>query len=265
MHISTAQAALVQAHTALATVFAKYPLRDDTQGCPCCVSAADHAELRSGNLRRYAFKAMTTWGNEADFKHFLPALLSALTPASDYYPGVIHDGACDLHCFASKLAYAHWQAWPTEEQQAVLDCLRAWWLVCLALLQREFTEFLAGRSAEGWGNSIDPAYQELAASGLLPTAWLQQAWHEALQPAPNQPSADYVKSPAFLLFADWLYHFLYRNETMPAEVSFNPDTRRYLEDGFFQYTVLAPQIAERLSNLLYCLDHSVPPPPSGLE
>lgn len=265
MHLSATQATLTQAHNALATAFAKYSLRGDTDGCPCCVSATDHTELRSGNLRRYAFKAMTTWGNEADFKHFLPALLSALTPVSAYYPGVVHDGACDLHCFANKLDYAHWQDWPTEEQEAVLGCLRAWWLVCLALLQQEFAEFLAGRSAEGWGNSVDPAYQELVASGLLPAAWLQQAWYETLQPAPNQSSADYVKSPAFLLFADWLYQFFYRSETMPAEVIFNPDTRRYLEEGFFQYTDLAPQLAQRLSNLLYYLDHSTPPPTSRLE
>jgi len=144
MNLTEAHNKLAQAHAALAATFAKYPMRG-----PCCVSAADHAELRSGNLRRYAFKAMTTWGDEADFKHFLPALLLALTPTTDYYPGTIHKGACDLHCFAGKLAYAKWQAWPVAEQQAVVNCLRAWWLVCLALLQQEFMEFLAGRSAEG--------------------------------------------------------------------------------------------------------------------
>ncbi|MDO7884924.1 hypothetical protein Q5H89_06100 [Hymenobacter sp. CA2-7] len=265
MTLPDAQRELAQAHAALAAVFAKYPLRGTADGCPCCVSAADHAELRSGNLRRYAFKAMTTWGSEADFKHFLPALLSALTPDFTYYPGTIHEGACDLRCFAGKLAYAHWQAWPAEEQQVVLDCLRAWWLVCLALLRAEFAEFLAGRSADGWGNSAGPAYQELAESELPPAAWLRQLWYEALQPAPSQPVAAYVKSPAFLLLVDWLHHFLYRDETMPVAAGFKQAAQRYLEEGFFQYADLAPKLAQRLSDLLYCLENSTPPATSGAE
>jgi hypothetical protein len=265
MHLPTAHGILAQAHKALATVFAKYPLRDDTDGCPCCVSAADHAELRSGNLGRYAFKAMTTWGNENDFKHFLPQLLAALTPAADFYPGTVHDGACDLQCFANKLAYAQWQNWPAEEQQAVLDCLRAWWLVCLSLLQQEFAKFLAGCSAEGWGNSVKPAYKELVQSNLLPAMWLQQAWYEAQQPALNQSSASYVQSPAFLMLADWLYCFYYLDEAIPSEVKFDLNVQRYLEEGFFYYTDLAPDLAQRLSNLLYYLEHSTPLPASSSE
>jgi hypothetical protein len=265
MHLAAAQNSLTQARHVLATVFVKYPLRDDTDGCLCCVSAADHAELQSGNLRRYAFKAMSTWGNELDFKHFVPALLAALTPASKYYPGTVHDGACDLQCFANKLAYAHWENWPIEEQQAVLGCLRAWWLVCLSLLEQEFGEFLAGRSAEGWGNSVEPAYKELEQSGLLPAALLQQTWYEAQQPAPNQSSAAYVQSPAFLLLVDWLYHFHYWEGAASPEVSFDPKVRQYLEAGFFQYVDFSPDLAQRLSNLLYYLENSIPLPAPSPE
>jgi len=265
MHLESAHHELAQAHQALIAVFAKYPLRDDTDGCSCCVSAADHAELQGGNLRRYAFKAMTTWGNEADFKHFLPVLLSALTPDSDYYPGTIHEGACDLQCFANKLAYAHWQNWPAEEQQAVLDCLRAWWRVCLALLQQDFAQFLAGQLAAGWGASVEPAYQELVQSGLLPAAWLQQAWYEALQPALNQSSASYVHSSALLMLVDWLHCFYYLGEAVPPQVKLNSTVRLHLEEGFFYYNDLAPDLAQRLSNLLYYLEHSIPLPASSSE
>ena len=256
---------LAQAHARLAAVFAKYPLRGTADGCPCCVSAADHAELWSGNLRRYAFKAMTTWGDEADFKHFLPTIFSSLTPDSEYYPGTVHEGACDLQCLASKLIYARWHTWPAEEQQAVLACLRAWWLVCLALLQQVFAEFLAGRSTEGWGNSVGPAYQELAQSGLLTAAWLQQTWYETLLPSPGQPTVDYVKSPAFLLLADWLHHFFYHNETKLVKGDFKPAMQRYLGEGFLQYADLAPQLAQRLSDLLHFLEHSTGPATSGSE
>jgi hypothetical protein len=263
--LATARKELAQAHARLATVFANYLLRGNADGCPCCVSATDHAELQSGNLRRYAFKAMTTWGDEANFKHFLPAMLSALTPDSDYYPSTIHGGACDLQCFAGKLAYAQWQAWPAEEQQAVLACLRAWWLVCLALLQQVFAEFLAGNSADGWGNSVGPAYQDLIESGLLSAAWLQQTWYETQQPGPSQPAADYVKSPAFLMLADWLHHFLYHDGNRPPQNLFKPPMQRHLEEGFFWYANLAPQLAQRLSDLLHCLEHSTLPATSGPE
>lgn len=265
MDLAAARSNLAQAQSALAEVFAKYPLRSDTDGCPCCVSADDHAELQSGNLRRYASKAMTTWGNEADFKHFLPAILAALTSDSSYYPGTVHDGACDLQCFANKLAYAHWQNWPVEEQRAVLECLRAWWLVCLSLLQQDFAAFLAGRSADGWGNSVEPAYQELVQSDLLAADWLQQTWYEAQQPARNQPATIYVKSPAFLLLVDWLYHFHYLQGAASPEVSFDPKVRQYLEEGFFYYTDFSLDLTQRLSNLLYYLEHSIPLPAPSPE
>lgn len=152
-----------------------------------------------------------------------------------------------------------------EEQQAVLSCLRAWWLVCLTLLQQEFAEFLAGSPAAGWDNSAGPAYQQLAACGLLPAAWLRQTWYAVLQPLPGQPAAAYVKSPALLLLVDWLQYFLYRQETLPLASVFRPTMQRYLEEGFLRYADRAPQLAHRLSDLLYCLEHSPQPATSGPE
>ncbi len=265
MDLVVARNELARAHSALVEAFAGYPLRGSAAGCPCCVSAADHAELRSGNLRRYAFKAMTTWGNEADFKHFLPVLLTALTPDSTYYPGTVHDGACDIQCFTNKLAYARWQSWPTTEQYAVVDCLQTWWLVCLALVQQEFVEFLAGRSAAGWGNSAGPTYQELVRSDLLATAWLQEAWYDAIQPLPNQSSSAYVQSPAFLALVDWLHHFHYLAGAEPSIIRRTPIILQYLEEGFFYYSSLSPELAHRLSDLLYHLAHTIPRPTSGTE
>lgn len=112
---------------------------------------------------------------------------------------------------------------------------------------------------------MGPAYQKVAGSGLLPTEWLQQTWYEALRLAPSQPLAAYVRSPAFLLLTDWLQHFLYRNETMPVKSSLIPTVRRYLEEGFCQYTDLAPQLAQRISDLLHYLEHSTLPSTSGPE
>jgi hypothetical protein len=67
----------------LYSVFSKYEIRSFIEGCPCCVSDRDKEKIHSKELReleeedlsRYAFKAMTTWGNVDDFKHFLPRIL----------------------------------------------------------------------------------------------------------------------------------------------------------------------------------------------
>ena len=55
------------------------------EGCPCCVSGSDEDNIHSKQLRqlngddlsRYAFKAMTTWGDIEDFKYYLPGIFSA--------------------------------------------------------------------------------------------------------------------------------------------------------------------------------------------
>ncbi len=92
------------------------------EGCPHCVSFEDSAALRraplrrlGGDLYRYLFKAMTTWGTEDDFKHFVPRLLEVYASSTDAWL------LCD------KLAYARWRAWPEAERRAVENYLLAVW------------------------------------------------------------------------------------------------------------------------------------------
>lgn len=97
------------------------------EGCPHCVSFEDSASLRraplrqlGGELHRYLFKAMTTWGTEEDFKHFVPRLLDLYASSSDAWL------LCD------KLAYARWRSWPEPERRAVESYLQALWRARLA-------------------------------------------------------------------------------------------------------------------------------------
>ncbi len=68
-------------------VFAPYLLNVHVDTCPCCISSRDKAvvsrkqlnELNYDELYRYTFKAMSTWGDVDDFKHFLPRILELLT------------------------------------------------------------------------------------------------------------------------------------------------------------------------------------------
>lgn len=81
-------------HAALEQVyrrFARYRLRQPLEACPCCITPAENAllwtvplrQLSEEQLRRYAFKAITTWGSAEDFRYFLPRLLHlASQPAS---------------------------------------------------------------------------------------------------------------------------------------------------------------------------------------
>lgn len=96
--------------------------------CTCgCISEDQEAEvyakplqkLLGENLNFYAHKAMTTWGNENDFKHFLPRLLEVCFFDETFYK--------DLKHIYSKLEYAHWENWEETEQQAIIDFVKSSW------------------------------------------------------------------------------------------------------------------------------------------
>lgn len=96
------------------------------QGCPCCVSDSDKQKIHSKELRhldeddlsRYAFKAMTTWGDTEDFKHYLPRIFELLSTT---------DFIVDKSVVLGKLEYGKWRDWSNEEKTAITDFLLAWW------------------------------------------------------------------------------------------------------------------------------------------
>jgi hypothetical protein len=98
-------------------------------GCPHCVSDADHARLYSKPLRdlqpadldRYAFKAITTWGDTEDFRHFLPRMLELLARYGE-------NEGIDAEQIFAKLDYADWGAWPAAEREAIAGFFDALWL-----------------------------------------------------------------------------------------------------------------------------------------
>lgn len=113
----------------LYTVFADYRLRENVEGCPCCVTPANQTVIHSKPLRRlnyedleiYAFKAMLTWGAPEDWKHFLPRIFEILafeeggwSPASE--------------AIISRLDDADWEQWPDPEREAVEEYLTALWI-----------------------------------------------------------------------------------------------------------------------------------------
>ncbi|HUY92800.1 MAG TPA: hypothetical protein VMV10_28930 [Pirellulales bacterium] len=111
------------------SVFRPYKLHDRIEGCPCCVADSAERELHERPLSElegetfgsYVWKAMTTWGDVKDFKHFLPRILELLA----FEPDALGLAAPEIA--VGKLAYAKWSNWPDDEQTAVLRFLNAWW------------------------------------------------------------------------------------------------------------------------------------------
>ena len=219
---------LVPAIEALYEAFHPYPLRPIVEGCPHCVSAEDQADLHGAPLRaltadalrRYAFKALSTWGDVDDLRHFLPRLLE-LTLDGGY-------DAIDLNGVIDKLEYAHWRSWPPTEQQAIERFLAALWtdalaydsdrhpadelLAILARTHSDLSPFLAAWSTKPTEPALRQLAQVCAALGNRPTVLPQ--------------------------VRRWLA---------------KPATRALLEAGFFQAS--SPEIAAELSDALQIADH----------
>ncbi|HEX8464649.1 MAG TPA: hypothetical protein VF627_08525 [Abditibacterium sp.] len=97
-------------------VFSRYQATPgQMQGCPCCVSDEDVArlfakpltQLTDDDLSRYSGKAITTWGDEDEFKHFLPRLLEL----------ALETGEVDF--IGNKFPLAGWPNWNVEEVEAI--------------------------------------------------------------------------------------------------------------------------------------------------
>lgn len=108
-------------------VFEKYPLRANIAGCPHCDLGAAEDALHSRALRDlswediqdFSFKAMTTFGDLDDYRHFLPRILELLAVDYANEPYGVH------HVF-SKLDYGNWRNWPADEQRTVRLFVAAW-------------------------------------------------------------------------------------------------------------------------------------------
>lgn len=95
-------------------------------GCTCCVDPAEAQQLggvpiqqiATDLLARYAFKAMSTWGDAEDFKHFLPRILQCVFSSQAF-------GANDPELILRKIDQAGFSAWPAQQQRALADFLRS--------------------------------------------------------------------------------------------------------------------------------------------
>lgn len=167
---ATGRRALSHAVAALHRTFHRYPYRPAMPACPHCVSDDDLRrlgrpldELPDDEIRRYARKAITTWGDARDFKRVLPRLAELMASAAT---GV------DAHMVTDKLCRAAWLRWPAQEQASVHRFLRAWWVAGLSeppssrCLARRHLAAIAVAEPD-LGPYLDDWHRGLAADGVV--------------------------------------------------------------------------------------------------
>ena len=133
-----AEAAMRAAIQTLYSTFASYALRPHVDGCPCCVTDNLENQIHSTTLRKlspldlgeFGRKAMTTWGEVEDFKHFLPRLFEIKTFSPRRHT--------DSEVLFGKLDYGNWHGWPIEEQTAVREFLHAFWSYSLTVTAHDW-------------------------------------------------------------------------------------------------------------------------------
>ncbi|MFI6266597.1 hypothetical protein [Micromonospora sp. NPDC051006] len=186
----------------LYAAFGRHPRPTRMAHCQHCVHPDEVVALLGAPLRalaarqlcRYAGKAVTTWGDLADLRYFLPRLLELLAA-----------GRLDDPLVPGKLLRTigeHWRSWPTDEQQAIEAYLDAWWRRTLSDFPApvEVTDVLAAIGATGmdlrpylstWADDGgQPAARHLAEhlaywqpDDPLPWARAVRAWHASAAPA----------------------------------------------------------------------------------
>jgi len=75
-------------------------------------------KLDEDDLSRFTGKAMTTWGNENDYKHFLPRIFELTAELRTPY---------EIWIAFDKLTLAKWNNWAENEQQVIHEFMIALW------------------------------------------------------------------------------------------------------------------------------------------
>ena len=75
-------------------------------------------DLTADDLSRFAGKAMTTWGDVDDYKHFLPRIFELTAKLNTPY---------EIWIAFEKLEYGNWSAWDEDERNVIHEYMLALW------------------------------------------------------------------------------------------------------------------------------------------
>lgn len=216
--------------------FAKYPFKSTIEGCPCCVSDTDKSTLHSKQLRdlededisKYAFKAMTTWGDVNDFKHYLPRIFELSSTRKLIV---------DTFVVLGKLNYGNWTEWENQEILAITEFLKSWWKYEINTNEYFDSEILI---------EINKIIKDL--SSML------SDWNVNTK---TQGFRNYVE-----LIENHYYELKGKNKTFKELSEQEIETLNnwiesnslILEEGFFEFESIDKEFSDRISDTLYMFE-----------
>lgn len=167
---------LDQAVDALYTAFSRYPLPAEVDVCDHCVSpeevqatrAAPLRELTASVLAPYAGNALSTWGEEDEFRYFLPRLLEliVLEELDGWFYGSL---------LLNKVG-VRWEEWRAREREAIIGLVGVWWERTLKHYPRDVDVMtMIEIIADGLGLGLDPYLAEWE-SNTTEAAARHMAW-----------------------------------------------------------------------------------------
>ena len=229
---------LAEAVKQLYDVFSCYPFKPTMEVCPCCVSDADKEQLHSNQLHelseddlsRYTAKAIYTWGDEDDFKHYLPRIFE-LASTTNFI--------VDTFIVLEKLNLAGWTNWSEDEQSSVKRFLYAWWENELQN-KGEFNEEL-----------FIECYTLMGDLNALLSKWIINF-------------SDF----SFITYIDFIQNHLYsliqkdkefkvlKDKDRELFIKWMKQESKHLEDGYFHFEENNKELAQKASNALYIIERA---------
>jgi len=228
---------LPQAIEDLYQAFSKYSLGSNMVGCPCCVSHTDKSSLHSKPLRllqeedisRYVFKAMTTWGDSEDFRHFLPRIFELLST---------NMFIVDTEVVLGKLHYAGWLHWPVSEIQAIRTFALSWFV---------------DTAMHGSYPITREAFIEIY--GLLPDIQpLLNAWQISLSDSSFNSFIAFIHKDFYSLTTNKKKQKALAEPDKQLFIQWVAAKKTIMEEGFFKFEKTDPDFAQRISDTLYMLE-----------
>ncbi|HLP51858.1 MAG TPA: hypothetical protein VK154_13310 [Chitinophagales bacterium] len=177
----------------------------------------------------FTHKALTTWGEVEDFKHFLPRIFELMATSE------FADDVTILY----KLDYGEFDTWDETEKDAVKQFLLAWW-ADVAAHKNWFNKELFIEALKRTGD-IKPLLQ----------SWVINEKDNSIRNIVNFIHFHFIDviKPAYLFKqmeqADRLYFIKWINRQTPL-----------LENAFFHFEKKDPEFAQEISNALYILEHN---------
>lgn len=219
--------------------FSSYPLNPKIEGCPCCVSDTDKSKLHSQNLKdlqdddlsKYAFKAMTTWGELNDFKYYLPRIFELMAST---------DFSVDTFVILGKLEYGKWESWDEVERNAIKDFLLNWWKDITSnsneyVFEEHFTEIhLRISDLPSLLNLWEISFHDQSIINLV-----SFIFHHYTSLKKSASFSKVFSEKEKLILSRWLYN-----------------KREDLENAFFFFEESNTEFSNQISDVIYIMEHS---------